>query len=159
MVTIAGPLTYAGWLFDSYDAVVCRVRAALAGVVSRGTAGTARIQGVVLAGKTGTAQFGVGGLQLHGWFTSFAPYNNPEIAMAILVEGGGEGFSSAEPVAKVEEPAKPAEPVAKVEEPAKPAEPVPCTATEAGVIGKGVGLSLSVPSGSFLPHSREPTVT
>ena len=54
---------------------------------------------VEVAGKTGTAQFGTGD-QTHGWFTSFAPYNNPQIAMVVLVEGGGEGHSSALPVTK-----------------------------------------------------------
>ncbi|MDI6778300.1 MAG: penicillin-binding protein 2 [Patescibacteria group bacterium] len=54
---------------------------------------------VTVAGKTGTAQFGGEG-KTHGWFVSFAPYNDPEIAMAVLVEGGGEGHSTAVPVTK-----------------------------------------------------------
>jgi len=54
---------------------------------------------VPVAGKTGTAQFGSEG-KTHGWFISFAPYDNPQIAMAILVEGGGEGSSTAVPVTK-----------------------------------------------------------
>ncbi len=54
---------------------------------------------VKTAGKTGTAQFGSEG-KTHAWFVSFAPYDDPEIALAILVEGGGEGSSSAVPVAK-----------------------------------------------------------
>ncbi|MFA5925717.1 MAG: penicillin-binding protein 2 [Parcubacteria group bacterium] len=54
---------------------------------------------VAVAGKTGTAQFGGEG-KTHGWFISFAPYDNPEIAMAVLVEGGGEGHSTAVPVTK-----------------------------------------------------------
>jgi penicillin-binding protein 2 len=54
---------------------------------------------VAVAGKTGTAQFGGEG-KTHGWFISFAPFENPEIAMAVLVEGGGEGHSTAVPVTK-----------------------------------------------------------
>ncbi len=54
---------------------------------------------VEVAGKTGTAQFG-GEDKTHAWFVSFAPYENPELAMVILAEGGGEGSSSAVPVAK-----------------------------------------------------------
>jgi penicillin-binding protein 2 len=54
---------------------------------------------VAVAGKTGTAQFGGEG-KTHGWFISFAPFDNPEIAMAVLVEGGGEGHSTAVPVTK-----------------------------------------------------------
>lgn len=52
-----------------------------------------------VAGKTGTAQFGSEN-KTHGWFISFAPYEDPEIAMAVLVEGGGEGHSTAVPVTK-----------------------------------------------------------
>jgi peptidoglycan glycosyltransferase len=52
-----------------------------------------------VAGKTGTAQFGNEG-KTHAWFTSFAPYDNPEIAICVFVEGGGEGYKVAAPVAK-----------------------------------------------------------
>ena len=76
------------------------VREGMRQTVTDGTAQPLKDLPVAVAGKTGTAQFGIGGLQLHGWFVSFAPYDNPTIALAILVEGGGEGFSSAEPVAK-----------------------------------------------------------
>lgn len=85
--------------FISAD-VIKIVREGMRKTVTDGTAQPLKTLPVEAAGKTGTAQFGVGGAQLHGWFVSFAPYNDPEIAMAVLVEGGGEGFSSAEPVAK-----------------------------------------------------------
>ena len=52
---------------------------------------------VEAAGKTGTAQFGEIG-ETHSWFTSFAPYKNPEIVLVVLIEGGGEGHSGALPV-------------------------------------------------------------
>lgn len=51
-----------------------------------------------VAGKTGTAQNSQGAD--HGWFVGFAPYDNPEIAVAVLVEQGGHGGSAAAPVAK-----------------------------------------------------------
>lgn len=53
---------------------------------------------VNVAGKTGTAQFK--GDQTHAWFVSYAPYENPELALVILVEKGGEGHTAAVPVAK-----------------------------------------------------------
>ncbi len=53
---------------------------------------------VTSGGKTGTAQFGTED-KTHAWFTAFAPYDNPEIAIVVLVEGGGEGNEIAEPVA------------------------------------------------------------
>lgn len=55
---------------------------------------------VEAAGKTGTAQFGVGNSKNHAWFSGFAPYNNPEIVLTIIVEGGGEGSAVSVPVAK-----------------------------------------------------------
>lgn len=55
---------------------------------------------IPIAAKTGTAQFSVGKEKTHSWFTAFAPFDNPEIAISVIVEGGGEGFSVAAPVAK-----------------------------------------------------------
>jgi penicillin-binding protein 2 len=49
-----------------------------------------------VSGKTGTAQFG-GEDKTHSWFISFAPFENPEIAMAIIIQGGGEGHDWAVP--------------------------------------------------------------
>jgi len=51
------------------------------------------------AGKTGTAQFGTED-QTHAWFTTFAPYEDPQVVMTVLVEGGGEGNVTALPIAK-----------------------------------------------------------
>ena len=76
------------------------VREGMRQTVLSGTAQPLKDLPVEVAGKTGTAQFGSGNERVHGWFVSFAPYNNPTIAMAVLVEGGGEGFSTAEPVTK-----------------------------------------------------------
>lgn len=52
-----------------------------------------------VAGKTGTAQWGKN-KKPHAWFTGFAPYDNPDIAITILMEEGGEGSAIAVPVAK-----------------------------------------------------------
>jgi penicillin-binding protein 2 len=65
--------------------------------VTSGTAQTLKSLPVEVAGKTGTAQFGSEN-RTHAWFVSYAPYVNPKIAMVVLVEGGGEGHSSALPV-------------------------------------------------------------
>ncbi|HRZ95647.1 MAG TPA: penicillin-binding protein 2 [Candidatus Moranbacteria bacterium] len=75
------------------------VREGMRQTVESGTAQTLKNLPVAVAGKTGTAQFGTED-KTHAWFTSFAPYDNPEIAMVVLVEGGGEGHSSAVPVTK-----------------------------------------------------------
>lgn len=52
------------------------------------------------AGKTGTAEFGDPRNRTHAWYTSYAPADDPKIAVTVLMEGGGEGSSVAAPVAK-----------------------------------------------------------
>src|SRR5690606_7338905 len=75
-------------------------------VVTNGTANRAQIPGVQVAGKTGTAETALG-QQPHAWFISFAPADDPKIAIAVMVEsgavrGGGEatGGGTAAPIAK-----------------------------------------------------------
>ncbi|TSC94948.1 MAG: penicillin-binding protein 2 [Candidatus Berkelbacteria bacterium Athens1014_28] len=51
------------------------------------------------AAKTGTAQF-LNNQKMHAWFVTYAPYENPEIAVVVLVDGGGQGNEVALPVAK-----------------------------------------------------------
>ncbi len=54
---------------------------------------------VAAAGKTGTAQVGAGD-ETHAWFTGYAPYEKPSIAIAVLIEKGGGGDKVAVPAAK-----------------------------------------------------------
>jgi peptidoglycan glycosyltransferase len=63
-------------------------------VVSSGTGTRAQIPGVRVAGKTGTAQHAVG-QPPHAWFIGFAPANDPQVAVAVLVENGGSSGSEA----------------------------------------------------------------
>ena len=86
------------------------IQAALAAVVTEGTAREARSSVVPLAGKTGTAQ--VVSLRAksqeetpkrfrdHAWFVAYAPFEHPGIAVAVLVEHMGHGGSAAAPLAK-----------------------------------------------------------
>ncbi|GAB3400621.1 penicillin-binding transpeptidase domain-containing protein [Schumannella luteola] len=73
--------------------------------VNSGAASNARISGVQVAGKTGTAQNGVGDPYTL-WFTGFAPADDPQIAVAVVVANGGglgqNGFGNtlAAPIAK-----------------------------------------------------------
>lgn len=75
-------------------------------VVESGTGTAARISGVEVAGKTGTAETGVEGAAPHAWFVSFAPADDPVIAVAVVVENGGSlgseatGGKVAAPIAK-----------------------------------------------------------
>ena len=62
--------------------------------VSRGTGTAARMSSVVVAGKTGTAQTAPG-IPPHAWFVAFAPADDPVIAVAVVVEQGGNLASEA----------------------------------------------------------------
>jgi peptidoglycan glycosyltransferase len=63
-------------------------------VVQRGTGTRARIPGITVAGKTGTAQTTPGAAP-HAWFIGFAPAEAPRYAVAVLVEHGGNLGSDA----------------------------------------------------------------
>jgi len=63
-------------------------------VVQSGTGTPAQIPGIQVAGKTGTAQHVKGG-NPHAWFTAFAPASDPTIAVAVVVENGGNAGSEA----------------------------------------------------------------
>jgi penicillin-binding protein 2 len=77
-------------LFEMDTAQFRLLRAALANVVEHGTAVRAQIKGVVLAGKTGTAQsrkFAPNGKELNfSWFVGFAPADDPKIVVAMMLE-------------------------------------------------------------------------
>ncbi len=78
------------------------MREAMRQSVDDGAAFTGAVSNVVVAGKTGTAEFGLeispGRYREHGWFTGFAPFNNPEIAVVVFLEEGN-GSGTAAPVA------------------------------------------------------------
>ena len=86
------------------------IQAALAAVVTEGTARQARSSVVPLAGKTGTAQVVSLGSESaedtpkpfrdHAWFVAYAPFEHPSIAVAVLLEHMGHGGSAAAPLAK-----------------------------------------------------------
>jgi penicillin-binding protein 2 len=89
------------------------IRKALAGVVNDyGTGGAAKLPGVTVAGKTGTAQVAsVKGKMIksedlpyqirdHAWFAAFAPADDPQICVVAMVEHGGHGGSAAAPIVK-----------------------------------------------------------
>lgn len=57
------------------------------------------IKEIPTAGKTGTSQNPHG--QDHGWFIAYAPYDNPQIAIAVLTENSGYGSISAAPIASL----------------------------------------------------------
>lgn len=90
------------------EEVLAKVRQTLGGVVSdpEGTAHRLSALKISMGGKTGTAQVVSlgkgcrgGWCRDHAWFVAFAPLEEPRIAVAVLVENGGHGSSSAAPLA------------------------------------------------------------
>ncbi len=75
------------------------VREGMRQTVTEGTAMSLNDLALPVAGKTGTAQFGTAE-KTHGWFVSFAPFDDPKIAMVVLVEGQETETYNAVPVTK-----------------------------------------------------------
>jgi penicillin-binding protein A len=83
-------------------AVANNVKQMMIAVVQSGTASAfnQNVEGVQIAGKTGTAQNGVNSTGLNdAVFTAFAPADNPKIAVGVIVQGGGYGAAAAAPIA------------------------------------------------------------
>ena len=84
--------------------VAAELQVMMANVVSNGTGATAAIPNVTVAGKTGTAQDG--NRDPHVWFMAFAPVEDPKVAVAVIVENGGDlgdeatGSAVAAPIAR-----------------------------------------------------------
>ncbi|WP_283139591.1 peptidoglycan D,D-transpeptidase FtsI family protein [Rhizohabitans arisaemae] len=70
--------------------VARKLKDMMVSVVDRGTATRAQIEGIRVGGKTGTAETAEG-RDPHAWFISFAPYDNPEVAVAVFIESGSAG--------------------------------------------------------------------
>lgn len=73
------------------DETIQDVRAGLFEAVNNesGTAKRAKLEGTIVAGKTGTAQNPHG--RTHAWFCGFAPYNDPKVCLVVFLEHGGKG--------------------------------------------------------------------
>lgn len=65
---------------------------------SRGTSRNTRLRDFKAVGKTGSAQAGAG-RESHAWFAGYAPYDEPEVAVAVFVANAGHGGDTAAPLA------------------------------------------------------------
>jgi peptidoglycan glycosyltransferase len=79
------------------EQVAATMRDFMVSVVDNAQANGVQIPGVKVGGKTGTAESGQG--TSHAWFIAFAPADNPTIAVAVVVENGGQGGVVASPIA------------------------------------------------------------
>ena len=78
--------------------IASQVTTMMEAVVSEGTGTSAALPGVTVAGKTGTAE--VGSRPSDAWFIAFAPAQNPQVAVAVLIPNGGVGGQVAAPIAR-----------------------------------------------------------
>ena len=97
---ISGPTPDAVAIEDVSETNLNVVRRCMYRVVygEHGTGWRSAVHGVSTAGKSGTAQ--VPNRNDDAWFIAFAPYENPSIAVAVVVEGGGSGGTVAAPIAR-----------------------------------------------------------
>lgn len=86
-IEVYQPKTFLTKLLDSDNLNI--VRQGLRRTVTQGTAQSLQSVAVPVAGKTGTAQFRQDKTP-HSWFAGFAPYDQPQIALIVLVEEGGD---------------------------------------------------------------------
>lgn len=88
---------------ESYKRLMTSNEAALLGklmkgVVESGTASSLNGRGYTAAGKTGSAEYDENGSS-HSWFIGYSNVDNPDLVVAIIVEGGGTGSEAAVPIA------------------------------------------------------------
>lgn len=86
------------WLTPISPDTALVVRHMMEAVVREGTGRRAQMNGIAVAGKTGTAENPHGAA--HAWFIGFAPADNPQVAIAVIVENAGEGGNVAAPIAR-----------------------------------------------------------
>jgi penicillin-binding protein 2 len=90
-------LTETSYIQGVSDHVYDLIREGMRQVCAGGTGWRGSVPGIEVAGKTGTAQNPHG--EDHAWFIAFAPYEDPVIAIAVIVEKGGGGGAIAAPLA------------------------------------------------------------
>ena len=85
------------WAVPTSPKLANAIKQMMVTVVNDGTGSGAYLPGIRVAGKTGTAENSLDAS--HAWFIGFAPADNPEIAIAVIVENAGSGGSIAAPIA------------------------------------------------------------
>ncbi len=87
-----------GKLMEQEEAEV--LKGLMTDVVLEGTASKLKGLSYTAAGKTGSAEYGTVKGESHAWFTGFAPAEEPEVCVTIIIEGAGAGGDYAVPIAK-----------------------------------------------------------
>ncbi|HZW84114.1 MAG TPA: penicillin-binding transpeptidase domain-containing protein [Candidatus Deferrimicrobium sp.] len=88
------------WLTPLSPQEAAEIKTGMVGATEYGTASELSINGVAWAAKTGSAELGGDNQVSDGWFVAFAPAEDPIIAVAVIVEHGKYGATSAGPIAR-----------------------------------------------------------
>lgn len=80
--------------------VLAEIRSGMREMVTTGSGRPLADLPVEVAGKTGTAEYDIDNRNTHAWFEGFAPLQDPRLAIVVMIEGGGESFEAAIPVAR-----------------------------------------------------------
>lgn len=91
------PVTYRRIMTEEEASILTGL---MADVVTEGTASRLNGLSYTAAGKTGSAEYGTVKGDSHAWFTGFAPVEDPQICVTIIIEGAGAGGDYAVPIAK-----------------------------------------------------------
>ncbi len=91
------PSSYGQLVSEEEAAVLTELMTA---VVQEGTASALKGLDYTAAGKTGSAEYNITSNGSHSWFTGFAPAEEPEVCVTIIIEGAGSGGDYAVPIAK-----------------------------------------------------------
>ena len=87
-----------GRLMSEDEAAI--LRQLMTDVVQEGTASKLKGLSYTAAGKTGSAEYNNVKGDSHAWFTGYAPAEDPEIVVTVIIEGAGSGGDYAVPIAK-----------------------------------------------------------
>jgi len=100
---LSGPAPQSNFIEELSPRTLKIIREAMLRVIygEKGTGKRAALKKILIAGKTGTAQVpNRANQKSDAWFVGFSPYHKPEIAVAVVVEGGGSGGKVAAPIAQ-----------------------------------------------------------
>ncbi len=97
MVRSYKPTEYGALMTEEESAILQEL---MVEVVESGTGTRIQGYGYTVAGKTGSAEYNSNTDDSHAWFTGFAPVENPEIAVTVIIEGAGSGGDYAVPMAR-----------------------------------------------------------
>lgn len=91
------PVEYGALMTETESEVL---RKLMEEVVNSGTGTRMKGYGYTVGGKTGSAEYNSNKEDSHAWFTGFAPVDNPQIAVTVIIEGAGAGGDYAVPMAR-----------------------------------------------------------